>query len=315
MGHTYERDEGQAPVFIVCCARSGSTLLRYILDTHPQIACPPELHIASLLGQLSWRWQILESSEVALGHVRNLVDKALGAYAQQRQKKIWCEKSVSTVDYLDAVTTVFPDARFLCLYRHCLDVVASAIVVVRFDRAGRYGFESYVASNPSNLMDALVSYWVEKTATELRFQAAHRNQCIPVHFESLVLNPVDTLNGVFDFLQVPWDPALLHNIFVTPHQIGPGDRKILFATKIDPKCIGRGTQLQTDRITQDQFRQMKELLQELGYGICNPPGTAPLLRSAAARSSSNANPSAEVQAPLDQLARDLREHVLTHDEQ
>ncbi|MFN2568680.1 MAG: sulfotransferase [Candidatus Dormibacteria bacterium] len=44
--------DGAAPIFVVCCSRSGSTLLRYILDTHPLVACPPELHVAQLCRRL-----------------------------------------------------------------------------------------------------------------------------------------------------------------------------------------------------------------------------------------------------------------------
>ena len=32
---------GDRPIFIVCCPRSGSTLLRLILDSHPRLAVPP----------------------------------------------------------------------------------------------------------------------------------------------------------------------------------------------------------------------------------------------------------------------------------
>src|SRR4051812_31229152 len=31
-----------APVFLIGCPRSGTTLLRMILDSHPNVACPPE---------------------------------------------------------------------------------------------------------------------------------------------------------------------------------------------------------------------------------------------------------------------------------
>src|SRR6202035_2611623 len=31
-----------APVFVLCMGRSGSTLLRFLLDAHPELACPPE---------------------------------------------------------------------------------------------------------------------------------------------------------------------------------------------------------------------------------------------------------------------------------
>jgi len=36
------------PVFVLCNGRSGSTLLRFLLDAHPDLACPPETNLPSL---------------------------------------------------------------------------------------------------------------------------------------------------------------------------------------------------------------------------------------------------------------------------
>ena len=44
------------PVFVLCNARSGSTLLRFLLDAHPEIACPPETNMPSLCAQLATVW-------------------------------------------------------------------------------------------------------------------------------------------------------------------------------------------------------------------------------------------------------------------
>jgi hypothetical protein len=41
------------PVFVLCMGRSGSTLLRLILDTHPDLACPPETNIPALCSTLT----------------------------------------------------------------------------------------------------------------------------------------------------------------------------------------------------------------------------------------------------------------------
>jgi hypothetical protein len=36
------------PVFVLCNGRSGSTLLRFLLDAHPDLACPPETNLPDL---------------------------------------------------------------------------------------------------------------------------------------------------------------------------------------------------------------------------------------------------------------------------
>jgi hypothetical protein len=42
----------QDPIFILCLPRTGSSLLRYVLDSHESIWCPPEKHLAPLMEGL-----------------------------------------------------------------------------------------------------------------------------------------------------------------------------------------------------------------------------------------------------------------------
>jgi hypothetical protein len=46
--------------------RSGSTLLRLILDTHPDLACPPETNIPALCSQLAVVWSLIEGAPLSL---------------------------------------------------------------------------------------------------------------------------------------------------------------------------------------------------------------------------------------------------------
>src|SRR6202044_4258995 len=69
------RDDGEArptaggsgsaaddPVFILCAGRSGSTLLRFLLDAHPDLACPPETRLPWLARQLATAWAVIEDA-------------------------------------------------------------------------------------------------------------------------------------------------------------------------------------------------------------------------------------------------------------
>ena len=47
------------PVFILCNGRSGSTLLRFVLDAHPELACPPETNLPGLCVQLAAVWSLI----------------------------------------------------------------------------------------------------------------------------------------------------------------------------------------------------------------------------------------------------------------
>src|SRR5580693_6282400 len=48
------------PVFVLCAGRSGSTLLRFLLDSHPELACPPETRIPWLCTQMASAWSVIE---------------------------------------------------------------------------------------------------------------------------------------------------------------------------------------------------------------------------------------------------------------
>ncbi|MFD0856561.1 sulfotransferase, partial [Actinomadura adrarensis] len=53
------------PVFVLCAARSGSTLLRFLLDAHPDLACPPETNVPALVGQLATVWSLIEGAPLS----------------------------------------------------------------------------------------------------------------------------------------------------------------------------------------------------------------------------------------------------------
>src|ERR1700677_4498577 len=89
-----------APAFILGSYRSGTTLLRYLLDAHPQIACPPESKF--LLGLE----RLLDYPEAMTGlmslgfsraemrfELRRLAECFLGGYAQRMGKRRWVEKT------------------------------------------------------------------------------------------------------------------------------------------------------------------------------------------------------------------------------
>jgi len=47
-GAPFPRQPAADPVFVLCNVRSGSTLLRFGLDAHPDLACPPETNLPAL---------------------------------------------------------------------------------------------------------------------------------------------------------------------------------------------------------------------------------------------------------------------------
>ena len=123
-----------APVFILACPRSGSTLLRVLLDAHPVLACPPETNIAQWCVQLWSIWSLLDPdcrqeklTEEAMQHIHSMVSGPLTAYLRHRGKSRWCDKSLGTVQYAQQLAQIYEKAKFICLHRHAMDVINSGL--------------------------------------------------------------------------------------------------------------------------------------------------------------------------------------------
>lgn len=273
--------QAEPPIFVLCCARSGSTLLRYVLDSHPSIAAPPELHLLLTARRLSWvlKHTAAVPAEANAGadarrHAAERARDALAAimreHADRAGKRVWAEKSVSSVDCVDVLGALFPDARVIYLHRRAPDVMASCAQAAR-DNRGAFGFESFVARASGNAIDGLADYWLDKTRRSLDAERSLANPGFRLRYEDLVVEPQAALEALFAFLDLALPPAMLDSIFTTPHVVGPGDSKILTTTRIHTGSIGHGARLAMERLSDDRRREIDALHAELGY----PPIAGP----------------------------------------
>lgn len=262
------------PIFILSCVRSGSTMLRCIVDTHPNLCSPGHLNLGPLcsrlyrttyysLGHLPGIETDEQRDQLAIKETRRVLEDLLGRYAQGKGKNGWCEKSTINIDCLEILAKVFPQAKYICLYRNCLDVAYSCI---KFSPLGYMPeLASYVQKNPSNLVAAMLDNWLEKTGKLIAFEQDHADQCIRVNYESLVLQPKLVLAKLFDFLEESWDESLIDSIFKVPHDQGDGDLKVWFSGKINKDSIGNGTAIPFTAIPGELMAEINMLHQQLGY--------------------------------------------------
>lgn len=262
------------PIFILCAARSGSTLLRLILDTHPEIACPPELNLVLAFEAIQFSCQHalaadLSSSDIqgtATALCRDVAGRIIGAYAALQGKGRWCEKSLPSAEYADLLLQIFPQAQFICLYRECTDTVASALEACPWGFGG-YGLEPYVRSTPGNLVLGIANYWADRADRQLRFESEHPDQCHRVRYEDLVLAPTSSLPALFHFLGIGQDHACVDPDTLTRHDAGasPGDYKIRYTEGYDPRSVGRGWSIPVDLVPPALRERIDELHSRLGY--------------------------------------------------
>lgn len=279
-------EQASAPIFILSCERAGSTMLRYIIDTHPEICCPGELHLGYLCEHLAHVVGVLGTGSVAGAEgdeerwrrvnveTGRLVSALMGEYAARRGKRLWCEKTPRNIAYVEALHEVFPDAKFICLHRHCMDVVHSCL------EASRVGFfveTSYYARAipPTFARDGgghpavFALSWAEKTKKLLAFERAHPDQCYRVKYEEMVTDPAGILEPMFGFLGAAWDASILDAAFRSPHD-GPGDTKAIYTRRVHSESVGAGARVSHRLIPRDVLETVNGLLAELGYPAVGP---------------------------------------------
>ncbi len=281
------------PVFVLCNGRSGSTLLRFLLDAHPDLACPPETNLPGLCVQLATVWSLIEAAPLsanrgdeppdippaAIAGVRDTLDRMVGSYLTRRGKKRYCDKSLGTARFAELLMRVYPDARFVCMHRHPMDVIASGAEACPWGLNG-YGFDPYIAATPGNAVMALASFWADNTRATLAAEERFADKCLRVRYEDLVAEPEGTAAAVFEFLGVDAVPGISQSCFSAERErFGPADYKIWYTSRITSDSVGRGWSVPAAMIAPQLLDVINELAEKLGYlavdgdwGTTEPPG-------------------------------------------
>jgi hypothetical protein len=272
-------DDKPSAAFVLCAPRSGSTLLRWLLDTHPEVACPAETYAAHaveavmpfvratsgalLTDEMARRRHVIEET-------RRIVAQPLNAYARGRGKRVWVDKSPTiTIQQIDRVFEIFPRARYFCLHRQCLDVVRSQLELSTYSY--RFpGLAPYVARTPENVVEAAVRFWCDLTQAELAFEAARPAVSLRVRYEDVARDPKAAMPAIFGHLGLEPPPDLLERVFKQDHGEGAGDPKIFFTTKIED-ASGRGAVVPHRMLTPATRARADELSKQLGYPRLGEP--------------------------------------------
>jgi hypothetical protein len=261
------------PVVVLTAARSGSTLLRLILDAHPDLACPAETNFVKICAQLASVFETVDGDPAAdvTGRVRDgirgLVSAVFAEYLTQRKKLRWCDKSLGTAMAAQWFAGVYPKAKFICLYRHGMDVIYSGLEASPWGLTG-YGFDQFSGAQQRNNVSALAAYWIEHTSHILEFEEQSTDRSLRVYYERLVEDPEGTAEQVFSFLGTEYIPGLTSQCLSgRSPETGPGDHKVRATRRITADSVGRGVRIPVDTIPPLQRKVMNHLLAELGYAL------------------------------------------------
>lgn len=212
--------EAAVPFFVVGCPRSGTTLLRLMLDSHSRLAVPGESHF--VVGLSARRLRLHNRPEAALEHILAhprfrvwrldpdavrrrvaverpttfpaLIRVVFAAYARSVGKPRWGDKTPAYVEHIPRLHRLFPDARFIHLIRDGREVAAS---LAEQD----WGTQSAVAG----------AYWWRRSVAKARRAGARLGpeQYLELRLERLISAPEEVLREVCHFLDEEFEPAML----------------------------------------------------------------------------------------------------------
>ena len=230
------------PIFIGGAGRSGTTLLRVMLDSHPRISCGPELKVG---GQILKLWQQLRGPwfgnlmERGVGPedvdalFRDLFAGLLRPYQATSGKLRLAEKTPNNIFWFRQLGHLFGDAQFVHVLRDGRDVVASLLNVEWYDPTG------HRLPITTDAIEA-ARYWAESVEAGLDADddPAIRGRLRLVRYEDLVTRPESTLRSLLEFLNEPWDAAVLEHQR-HPHDLARESSADRVAAPIDAAAVGR----------------------------------------------------------------------------
>jgi len=106
----------EQPGFVMCTLRSGSTLLRVLLNSHSQIHCPHEIHLRYLSVGLDAKWVERSMKEMGLDQEKLeylLWDRVLQRELTGSGKPRLVTKTPNDVFIADRIKTAWPDAKLI----------------------------------------------------------------------------------------------------------------------------------------------------------------------------------------------------------
>jgi Sulfotransferase family len=204
--------------FVCGVTRSGTTLVRLMLDAHPEVAIPGETHwVPKLIKAQERRKQSAEElADLIIDHKRwgdfhldasqlrerfAALDPVTAAdairafymlYAEREGKSRYGDKTPGYVREMRRIQRVLPEARFVHVIRDGRDVSLSHLRM-------NWGPETYAES---------ARLWRNRVR-KARKMAPSIEHYMEIRFEELVADTEGVVRRVCDFVELDFDPAML----------------------------------------------------------------------------------------------------------
>jgi hypothetical protein len=212
-------------VFVVGCGRSGTTVLRTVLDAHPAVAVAHEAGFVAPVGLRRARYERPDGFDVdrfvadldgrpairgnlgfgpadlrgaldgdPIADVPDAVRRIFASYAARRGKHRYGDKMPGYVLRIDLLAGMFPEARFVHIIRDGRDVALSAMAIP--------GTRDGVVAHSQN-------WRTRVTEGQRAGERLGPDRYREVRYEALVAEPEAEVAGLCSYLDLEYDPAML----------------------------------------------------------------------------------------------------------
>jgi hypothetical protein len=284
---------------ILGAPRSGTTLLRFMIDAHPSVAIPPETGFLMQGTQFTGtgdelRRQFVETITAFPADVptwpdfgipketfRQMIQRIepfsvsdgyrafFRAYAERFGKPRWGDKTPLSCLCLDTIEAVLPEAHFIHLIRDGRDVALSC---------------RQTCFSPGPAVEVQAEQWARCVSTA-RTQGVGCRRYLEVRFEDLVSDPARVLAEICRFVELPYAAAMLDYHLHVPLRLAEhrsrvrpdGTVIVSHATRLRQQALTmqppQRSRIQSWKQTMDRDERARfeavagDLLQALGYKV------------------------------------------------
>jgi LPS sulfotransferase NodH len=230
---------GGPPLLILGVRRSGTTLLRVMLDRHSAMAVPDESYFVPQLADRHLRrvdpdefvddlrrLDTVAEWGVPLDKVRSRLSEGMpvgaaiatvyAVYAEEQGKQRWGDKTPMYMQNLRLLERLFPDALFVHLIRDGRDAATSFLSMPK-------GIVTETWMHPRTAADFACQWHAEVSAARRLGRQVGGQRYLEVRYEELVGDVESVLRRICAFARLPYEPELADyagkvDVSAKPHQ-------------------------------------------------------------------------------------------------
>jgi hypothetical protein len=307
----------EPPLIVLGVGRSGTTLLRVLLDRSSTLAIPYESFFVPQLAHRHGRRPKLDAFLDDLARLRTLHDwgiapedvrprlregmmtgEAIAAifetYAERHGKPRWGDKTPLYMQQLPLLERLFPAALWVHLVRDGRDAALSFLELPA-------GFSGKTWAQPRTVPQ-FAARWRTEIAAARRLGRHAGGRYLELRYEDLVAEPERELRRVCEHASLPWEPGMLDHTRVSDTANMPEHRNLA-----QPPTPGlrdwrsqmkREDALAFEQVAGDVLRSAGHELLEPGARYPTPRGRRELARFAVLSGSWQATAAAYQRSPL-----------------